>query len=176
MQWAARTKRPCYPLHSRLDGTAFFSRIDNPRNGVNKMGLDMYLQGEKFCWTDWQNPGANREEDGLDVRSLRVKLGYWRKHPNLHGYIVKNFADGLDECQEIELDRENILQIMEAVKTRKLPETEGCFFGRSANNEDGEAEIKAEIEDDLKQLQTALDWLDVKEVNVSRVVIYRASW
>ena len=140
------------------------------------MGLDMYLQGEKFCWTDWQNPGANRKEDGLDVRSLRVKLGYWRKHPNLHGYIVKNFADGLDECQEIELDRENIVQTMEAVKARTLPDTEGFFFGRSANDDDGEAEIEAEIEDDLTQLQAALEWLDVKEANVSRLIIYRASW
>ena len=140
------------------------------------MGLDMYLQGEKFFWTNLDDPDANRKEDGLQVRSLRVKLGYWRKHPNLHGYIVKNFADGLDECQEIELERENILQIIEAVKTRKLPETEGFFFGRSANDEDGDAEIKAEIEDDLTQLQAALDWLDVTELNGSRSVIYRASW
>lgn len=140
------------------------------------MGLDMYLQGEKFFWTNWDNPDAHRKEDGLEVRSLRVKLGYWRKHPNLHGYIVKTFANGLDECQEIELSRENILQTTEAVKARTLPQTEGFFFGRSANDDDGEAEIEAEIEDDLKQLQIALDWLDVKEVHVSRSIIYRASW
>ena len=140
------------------------------------MGLDMYLQGEKFFWTNWENPDTNRKEDALEVRSVRVKLGYWRKHPNLHGYIVKTFADGLDECQEIELDRENISQIMEAVKARKLPETAGFFFGRSANDDDGEAEIEAEIEDDLTQLQAALEWLDVKEANVSRSIIYRASW
>ena len=140
------------------------------------MGLDMYLQGEKFFWRNWDNPDEIRKEDALDLRSLRVKLGYWRKHPNLHGYIINAFADGLDECQEIELDRENIVQIMEAVKARMLPETHGCFFGRSARDEDGAAEIKAEIKGDLKQLQTALDWLDVEEVNVSRTVIYRASW
>jgi hypothetical protein len=153
-----------------------FSRPSTTEKWSDQMGLDMYLQGEKFLWTNWENPEANRKEDGLEVRSLRVKLGYWRKHPNLHGYIVKSFAGGLDECQEIELDRENILQIMGAVQARQLPATEGFFFGRSANHEDGETEIEAEIEDDLTQLQAALDWIDVKEANVSRSVIYWASW
>jgi hypothetical protein len=27
------------------------------------------------------------------------EVGYWRKHPDLHGYIVETFADGVDACQ-----------------------------------------------------------------------------
>jgi hypothetical protein len=56
------------------------------------MGLDMYLTGEKFLMT------RNLEEDGFRLRSKTLELGYWRKHPNLHGYIVQTFADGTDEC------------------------------------------------------------------------------
>src|ERR1700683_3641911 len=29
------------------------------------------------------------QEDGFRLRSKTVELGYWRKHPNLHGYICQ---------------------------------------------------------------------------------------
>lgn len=67
------------------------------------MGLDMYLTGSKFLFTNWEHPEKNRKEDGIEIESVRLRLAYWRKHPNLHGYIVQTFADGKDECQEIEL-------------------------------------------------------------------------
>ena len=48
------------------------------------MGLDMYLDGEKYLWTDHLNPENNLREDGYRVKARTVELGYWRKHPNLH--------------------------------------------------------------------------------------------
>lgn len=54
------------------------------------MGLDMFMRGEKFFWTDWKNDENNRKEGGLKIRTLEVDLAYWRKHPNLHGFIVNN--------------------------------------------------------------------------------------
>lgn len=115
------------------------------------MGLDMYLTGRKFFWyaTGRQD---GRKEDGLNVKSLDVELGYWRKHPNLHGYIVNTFADGVDNCQEIELSADNLRQIIAAVKADDLPHTEGFFFGSSLGD-------KQEFDDTLKQLTKALDWL-----------------
>ena len=61
------------------------------------MGLDMYLTGEKFVMA------TGLQEDGFPLRSKTLELGYWRKHPNLHGYIVQTFVGGKDECQEIYL-------------------------------------------------------------------------
>src|SRR5882672_1922122 len=100
------------------------------------MGLDMYLKGEKFFWPDWKNPENNRVEDGLKVSKLEVELGYWRKHPNLHGYIVKTFADGKDECQVIDLSIDNLEQIIKTVQNKELPHTTGFFFGASLGSDE----------------------------------------
>ena len=99
--------------------------------------------------------------------ALEVDLGYWRKHPNLHGFIVDTFADGVDECQRIALDVEDIEKIIHAINAKALPYTEGFFFGKSENTE-------AEAAFDRKVFMEALDWLRA-EPRIRRV-IYQASW
>jgi hypothetical protein len=132
------------------------------------MGLDMYLHGEKFFWTDWDHPENTRMEDGIKVSSLEVELGYWRKHPDLHGFIVQTFAEGKDECQRIPLDEKQLRQTLDAVLAEALPHTEGFFFGQSQSSDKG---------DSLKQLKAAIEWLMTEEKKgVSRSVYYRASW
>ena len=79
------------------------------------MGLDMYLTGEKFVM------GLKLEEDGFRLGSKTLELGYWRKHPNLHGYIVQTFAGGKDECQNIYLGVAHIRTIIAAVTGRSAP-------------------------------------------------------
>lgn len=133
------------------------------------MGLDMYLTGNKFFWTDHQNPDNHRSEDGFKVADVNIRIGYWRKHPDLHGYIVKTFADGEDECQEIGLTKDDLLKIIQAVKDRKLPHTGGFFFGKSYGTDEEAAE-------DIAILEKAIAWMDEKEALVSRSVVYRASW
>jgi hypothetical protein len=93
------------------------------------MGLDLYLTGEKFFMG---SSGQNPRENGFRLRSKTLELGYWRKHPNLHGYIVETFAGGKDECQDIYLGgSERIRTIIAAIKARALPDTTGFFFGVS---------------------------------------------
>ena len=58
-------------------------------------------------------------------------LCYWRKHPNLHGFIVQTFAAGIDECQRIYLDDAKVETILRATLEDKLPITQGFFFGVS---------------------------------------------
>jgi len=134
------------------------------------MGLDMYLEGHKFLMTDWDNPQNNVMEDGVRLRSKILELGYWRKHPDLHGFIVREFADGRDECQEIELCEEDILNIITVVQDKQLPHTEGFFFGTSSEEDDIPT---------IEILTKALEWLrDKSEADrrVIRSVIYRGSW
>ncbi len=131
------------------------------------MGLDMYLDGEKFLWTDWKNPANNPSEDGYQLRSKTLRLGYWRKHPNLHGYIVAKFANGVDNCEPIYLSDTAIEQIIDAVSRDDLLYTEGFFFGESDGTEKGE---------DIRIFKAALQWLRTEEPGVARSVHYRASW
>jgi hypothetical protein len=131
------------------------------------MGLDMYLNGEKYFFAYPPEEARIRHEDGFEVRSHTLRLGYWRKHPNLHGYIVNTFADGEDNCQPIMLDENDIEKIIAAITAQTLPHTEGFFFGAS----DG-----SEKDDDLKILTAALNWRRSPEQGVWRSIHYQASW
>jgi len=126
------------------------------------MGLDMYLTGRRSLRNN-----SRPEIDGHPVSAEEVDLGYWRKHPNLHGFIVREFAEGRDECQQIVLSEENIGAIIAAVDGNTLPPTSGFFFGTS----DG-----SEKEEDLKILNSALKWLANEQDGEYRSVNYQASW
>jgi hypothetical protein len=139
------------------------------------MGLDMYLQGKKFFWSNWENPAMNRTEDGLRLVELQVELGYWRKHPNLHGFIVQNFAGGVDDCRDIELHIVQLEAIITACKLGQLPITQGFFFGESPSPDD-KAAYNDQIAEDVAVLQKAITWLESEERRVSRSVVYSASW
>ena len=95
------------------------------------MGLDMYLSGRKR----WYGVSGPKDEHGYQIEEVSVVLGYWRKHANLHGYIVQRFASGEDNCQDIDLTLENLNELLEVVKAPELmPMTEGFFFGSSNND------------------------------------------
>lgn len=133
------------------------------------MGLDMYLEGRKYIMEDWSNPNNNETEEGFRVKQKVYDLGYWRKHPNLHGYIVQEFAAGEDNCQDIELGQEELIQLIDAIKNKRLPSTTGFFFGKSDGSDD-------EMQEDLSVFTRALIWLQVKDDRHFRSVVYRASW
>ena len=128
------------------------------------MGLDMYLWGRE---SKHFAPAQFKDKNNRPIIAVEVDLGYWRKHPNLHGFIVDTFADGVDECQRIALDVEDIEKIIHAINAKALPYTEGFFFGKSENTE-------AEAAFDRKVFMEALEWLHEKPT--VREVIYQASW
>lgn len=131
------------------------------------MGLDMSLSGRKMLST-FENP---RMEDGYPVGDIILDLGYWRKHPDLHGYIVQEFADGVDECQKIDLDADALRQIIAAVKAKTLPHTEGFFFGSSDWWAGREDEVAKTFEDAIRWMET-----ETGKDEFYRSVYYQASW
>jgi hypothetical protein len=133
------------------------------------MGLDMYLTGKKFIiYRTLQE--RTLQEDGFPLTCKYFELGYWRKHPNLHGYIVQTFAGGIDKCQDIDLTAPSLIRtIIAALKARRLPYTEGFFFGVS----DASPERMAE---DIRIFESALAWCQTAEPGVIRTLTYRASW
>ena len=130
------------------------------------MGLDMHLTGRKFV----MDAGLNLREDGFPLGSKTLDLGYWRKHPNLHGYIVQTFAGGKDECQNIDLGvPDHIRTIIAGVKAQQLPHTTGFFFGGSDPSPE-------RMEEDIAIFERAVAWLQTDEPGIFRSVTYRASW
>jgi hypothetical protein len=144
------------------------------------MGLDMYLNGRKFLYSTGYYKAP--VEDGFQIKEKTLELGYWRKEPDLHGYIVQTFADGVDDCAPISLTTEHMRKIIEAILADKLPHTEGFFFGKSARS-DAESEEErrwaAEFKEEAVEIFTkAIAWVEDESVLRGEIksVEYRASW
>jgi len=145
------------------------------------MGLDMYLRGDKYIArfdNSQRDKDGNALEikrpviDGFEVTSYNLDLGYWRKFAPLHQYIVKVFADGVDECQPIELSADDCRRTADALRKSGLPDNEDChgfFFGSSEFWDD----YMVEAEEHAQVFDNAAAWI---ESNSWNTVIYQASW
>jgi hypothetical protein len=135
------------------------------------MGLDMYLNGHMYT------SASDQALDDFPIKELVVEIGYWRKHPNLHGAMVNMFANGNDECQYIELNEPDLVDIIAAIKSDSLPETTGFFFGKSALP--GEPGYEEEKQEDIAIFEKAITWVRSNKTPGNqgfRWVTYRGSW
>lgn len=120
------------------------------------MGLDMYactINGEPPRPVDFKADDA-------------VEIHYWRKHPNLHGWMERRYRDkgGQDasfNCVNLQLTRTDLDVLEEAIRSRSLPPTSGFFFGES----DG-----SEIDDDLQFVAKA------REAIAAGLTVFYSSW
>ena len=90
------------------------------------MGLDMYAYAAAKANADW---GSNEQRE----------IAYWRKHPNLHGWMeqlwhnkgfpLPNSDDPMFNGVELELTWEDLDQLEEDIQNDRLPSTSGFFFG-----------------------------------------------
>ncbi len=85
------------------------------------MGLDMYLSAKRFASGYEFLPEEKREfykkivklagvkgSERAQSAEISVTIGYWRKANAIHGWFVRELADGKDECQRIYVTRENL--------------------------------------------------------------------
>jgi hypothetical protein len=109
------------------------------------MGLDQYAYvaaraGQREEYYDSWN---NENEEGDPTLKPR-ELMYWRKHPNLQGWMEQlwlkknpdidpNNRDALFNGVELELTWADLEELEQAVKNRQLPSTQGFFFGNDAD-------------------------------------------
>ena len=116
------------------------------------MGLDMYAYvgrpgQEREYWDSYQ-PGEREYFDGgtSTVEKPR-ELAYWRKHPNLHGWMERLWQergcpggvshDGEEprfNGIELELDWDDIDRLEADILEGRLPATTGFFFGQEADD------------------------------------------
>lgn len=104
-----------------------------------------------------------------------ICVAYWRKSNQIHNWFVTNCQNGVDECQESEVTREQLeelLSVCEQALTNKdskmLPPTDGFFFG-STDIDDGYWD---DIEYTITQLKAILKNPGLKAYSFK----YRASW
>jgi len=112
------------------------------------MGLDMYAY--VAARAGQQNEfyeGAELDPDTREYVNPRVnrprEIAYWRKHPNLHGWMaqlwLRREGNALRETDnfngvELELTAEDLDDLEYAVQNDQLPSTTGFFFGNEADD------------------------------------------
>ncbi len=137
------------------------------------MGLDMHAYRMKFTPTkevDFSDEIFAKDDRGeLDYENPIVvakEIAYWRKHPDLHGWMEnlyrekggreKSFNGDLVVLTLADLDR-----LEEDILRKNLPKTTGFFFGESG-------------EISLKDLEFVLEAR--KAIQEGDTVFYDSSW
>ena len=110
------------------------------------MGLDMYLNAERYLWSHEEGDKQISENIGQliglpsdgKVKTITVEAGYWRKSNQIHNWFVANVQEGKDECQDSYVSREQLKELREVCQKvldnnklaeQLLPTKEGFFFG-----------------------------------------------
>ena len=82
------------------------------------MGLDQYAMARK-----------EGQED--------KEIAYWRKHPNLQGWMEQLYREKGGEdvfnCVDVELTFEDLEQLEASIEGAELPDTQGFFFGKNSD-------------------------------------------
>lgn len=135
------------------------------------MGLDQYLSKKKNISFESLENGNTRSVDE------EITFGYWRKFNALHNFIVKEFANGVDECQQIYMGEREFSRILETLRKVAatprlapdlLPTVVGCFFGSTAYDE----RYFQKVKDSIGVFEEALETYKNSEYDI----YYRASW
>lgn len=92
------------------------------------MGLDMYAYKTKELID--QPVDFTVDDDKV------IEIQYWRKHPNLHGWMERLYRERGGQEQSfnttnLALTPEDLTRLEEAIELEELPDTQGFFFGVS---------------------------------------------
>ncbi len=127
------------------------------------MGLDMYLS-KKIYVKRWEHQKPEEKysvlvkKGGKEVDSVNAdkvsyvieEVAYWRKANAIHNWFVLNVQDGVDNCSQYYVDREDLEKLVTTVKSilkhkgkpeekelvlSALPPTSGFFFGSTEIDE-----------------------------------------
>jgi hypothetical protein len=122
------------------------------------MGLDMYAYRTKV---------KPETQTDFEAGENDTQIQYWRKHPNLHGWMEQLYYDkggkaDTFNCVNMELDMQDLKVLKEVIEYDELPQTGGFFFG----NTDG-----TEKADDLAFVETSM-----KAIEEGDTVYYTSWW
>jgi hypothetical protein len=147
------------------------------------MGLDMYLNAERYLWGHEEGDKQISENIGQliglptdgKVKTITVEAGYWRKSNQIHNWFVANVQEGKDECQDSYVSREQLKELREVCQKvldnnelaeQLLPTASGFFFGGTEYDQ----WYFNDIEETIKIIDNAL--LMPKQWDFN----YRSSW
>ncbi len=123
------------------------------------MGLDMYAFSTKAK--------PKTEVDFSTTNFQPEEVHYWRKHPNLHGWMHELYlSKGGDKHTDfngdcVVLTESDLDELEDDIKDGSLPDTSGFFFGQTNGDE---------VQDDLDFVSKA------REAIKEGKIVYYTSW
>ena len=115
------------------------------------MGLDMYayVAAKARAYGEFHEGAHWDKEKGAMVNPSVTEpreIAYWRKHPNLHGWMHRLWESrgnsGDFNGDELELTWDDLEQLEQDIRNKNLPGTTGFFFGNDADDEYREQDLK----------------------------------
>ena len=118
------------------------------------MGLDMYAyvgaEGQRDAFYEGSEFDKELGEFVNPRMSRPRELAYWRKHPNLHGWMEQLWIEKSDARNdpddfngvELELTWEDLERLEQDILAQDLPHTEGFFFGDPRDDYYREQDLK----------------------------------
>jgi len=117
------------------------------------MGLDQYAYARKgepkietseIEYTDAEG-NTQKETHKEVIFEDQMELAYWRKHPNLQGWMEQLWRDKGNEgefnCVDVELTDADLDRLEADIKSNNLPETGGFFFGSNSDDSYKEGDL-----------------------------------
>ena len=111
----------------------------------------MYLSAKKYMSKYFDPDDADKikkvndifgivgiEDEDYGAEEVKFRVAYWRKANAIHDWFVQNVQDGVDECQEAWVSREQLQELIDICKQiisvpekaqNLLPTRNGFFFG-----------------------------------------------
>lgn len=127
----------------------------------------MYLSARQHSFNGFKNQElynklVQEAPFALDTIALEVQVAYWRKSNQIHKWFVDHVQNGVDDCKEYRVTREQLQLLVDNCKLilmqkeeapNLLPPQEGFFFG---SYEYGEFYWN-DIQDTIDQLEKVLN-------------------
>jgi hypothetical protein len=115
--------------------------------------------------------GLDQFAYAIDKDNNKTEICYWRKHPNLQGWMENLWEskgrpfdeNGEFNCVPLELTKEDLDSLQQSLESNSLPETEGFFFGHNSDN--------VYRQQDVEFIQAARNALDN-----GKTVVYDSWW
>lgn len=127
----------------------------------------MYLSARQHSFNGFKNQElynklVQEAPFALDTIALEVQVAYWRKSNQIHKWFVDHVQNGVDDCKEYRVTREQLQLLVDNCKLvlmqkeeapNLLPPQEGFFFGSYGYDEF----YWQDIQDTIDQLEKVLN-------------------
>ena len=110
------------------------------------MGLDQYAFARKgkpiettedYTYEDLEGNSHTEQRTSVSYAE-ELEIAYWRKHPNLQGWMEQLWrekgGEGEFNCVDVELTLEDLDALERTLDDEALPETTGFFFGQNSDD------------------------------------------